>query len=210
MGDVMRAGSLILLFGLVAWPSMGVAAASAPSGCGPAPSALDNPPEMIRVEGRIQSIELEARQDGDRLCFVERGNIDRPGIAPTIRIRPGETLRVRLFNGISDASVLRKTTPPGHATSAAGVAAMAEYFDVVSGAYHEPTGNTNLHFHGLEVKPVPPRISFPRAGRRRGAPARAPMRSPYRTISLPDSTGTTRISTARAKPRPCSDCRARS
>jgi FtsP/CotA-like multicopper oxidase with cupredoxin domain len=155
MGDVMRAGSLILLFGLVAWPSMGVAAASAPSGCGPTPSALDNPPEMIRVEGRIQSIELEARQDGDRLCFVERGNIDRPGIAPTIRIRPGETLRVRLFNGISDASVLRKTTPPGHATSAAGVAAMAEYFDVVSGAYHEPTGNTNLHFHGLEVKPVP-------------------------------------------------------
>src|SRR5262249_59954860 len=29
------------------------------------------------------------------------------------------------------------------------------YFDVVPGAYHDLTGNTNLHFHGLEVKPVP-------------------------------------------------------
>ena len=32
---------------------------------------------------------------------------------------------------------------------------MPGYFDVVPGAYHEPTGNSNLHFHGLEVRPVP-------------------------------------------------------
>ena len=153
----MRAVSVILLFGLVAWPSMASAASSvpAPLGCGPAPTALENPPEMARVDGRIQSIELEIRQDGDRLCFVDRGNSDRPGIAPTIRIRPGEILRVRLFNRINDASVLRKTTPPGHATDFPGVAGMPGYFDVVPGAYHEPTGNTNLHFHGLEVRPVP-------------------------------------------------------
>ncbi len=153
----MRAVSAILLFGLVVWPSMGSAASlvPAPSGCGPAPTSLENPPEMARVAGRIQSIELEARQDGNRLCFVDRGNSDRPGIAPTIRIRPGEILRVRLFNRINDASVLRKTTPPGHDTNAPGVAAMPGYFDVVPGAYHEPTGNTNLHFHGLEVRPVP-------------------------------------------------------
>ena len=129
--------------------------AAAPSGCGPAPTALENPPEMARVEGRIQSIELEIRQDGDRLCFVDRNNSDRPGIAPTIRIRPGEILRVRLFNRINDASVLRKTTPPGHATNFPGVPGMPGYLEVVPGAYHEPTGNTNLHFHGLEVKPVP-------------------------------------------------------
>ena len=76
---------------------------------------------MARVEDRIQSIELEVRQDGDRLCFVDRNSSDRPGIAPTIRIRPGEILRVRLFNRINDASVLRKTTPPGHATNIPGV-----------------------------------------------------------------------------------------
>jgi FtsP/CotA-like multicopper oxidase with cupredoxin domain len=110
---------------------------------------------MRRVEGRIQTIELEARQDGNRLCFVDRNSSDRPGIAPTIRIRPGEILRVRLFNRINDASLLRRTTPPGHVTDFPGVPEMPGYFDVKHGGYHEPTGNTNLHFHGLEVRPVP-------------------------------------------------------
>jgi FtsP/CotA-like multicopper oxidase with cupredoxin domain len=152
----MRIAFIILLFGLAAWPSPGSAASSMLSlGCGPAPTGLENPPEMARVDGRIQAIELEARQDGERLCFVDRNSSDRPGIAPTIRIRPGEIFRVRLFNRINDASVLRKTTPPGHATNFPGVAGMPGYFDVRAGAYHEPTGNTNLHFHGLEVRPVP-------------------------------------------------------
>ena len=153
----MRAVFAILLFGSMVWQSMGSAASSvpAPLGCGAAPTALENPPEMARVEGPIQSIELEIRQEGGRLCFVDRNNNDRPGIAPTIRIRPGEILRVRLFNRINDASVLRKTTPPGHATSFPGVADVPGYFDVVSGAYHEPTGNSNLHFHGLEVRAAP-------------------------------------------------------
>src|ERR1700716_294408 len=130
MGKMTRAVSVGLLFALVVWPSTGSATPSvppAPLGCGPAPTALENPPEMARVDDRIQSIELEIRQDGDRLCFVDRNNGDRPGVAPTIRIRPGEILRVRLFNRINDASVLRKTTPPGHLTN----------------------------FPGLEVKPVP-------------------------------------------------------
>src|SRR5258706_12527850 len=111
MGEVTRALSASLLFALVVWPSTGSTTPSAPPaplGCGPAPTALENPPEMARVDGRIQSIELEIRQDGDRLCFVDRNNGDRPGVAPTIRIRPGEILRVRLFNRINDASVLRK------------------------------------------------------------------------------------------------------
>jgi FtsP/CotA-like multicopper oxidase with cupredoxin domain len=157
MGEVMRAVFVTMLFGLVAWSSPGSAAAAAPAslGCGPAPTVLENPPEMARVAGRIQSIDLEIRQDGRRLCFVDRANSDRPGVAPTIRIRPGEILRVRLFNRINDASVLRDTTPPGHATDFPGVASVPGYFDVVSGAYHEPTGNTNLHFHGLETRPTP-------------------------------------------------------
>ena len=156
--EVTPAVCACLLLALIIWPSTGSTTSSvpsAPSGCGPAPTALENPPEMARVDGRIQSIELEIRQDGDRLCFVDRNNSDRPGIAPTIRIRPGEILRVRLFNRINDASVLRKTTPPGHATNFPGVPDMPGYFEVVPGDYHEPTGNTNLHFHGLEVKPMP-------------------------------------------------------
>src|SRR6202048_2057770 len=131
MGEGTRAVSVSLLLALVVWPSTGLTASSmlAPLGCGPAPTALENPPEMARVDGRVQSIELEIRQDGGRLCFVDRNNSDRAGIAPTIRIRPGEILRVRLFNRIDDASVLRKTTPPGHATNFPGVAGVPGYFD---------------------------------------------------------------------------------
>jgi FtsP/CotA-like multicopper oxidase with cupredoxin domain len=147
----------IFLLWSVAWPLSGSVASPLPPspGCGPAPAVLANPPEMNRVDGRVQSIELEARQDGERLCFVDRNNADRPGVAPTIRVRPGETLRVRLFNRITDPSVLRKTTPPGHATNFPGVSPTPGYFEVLPGAYHEPTGNTNLHFHGLEVRSVP-------------------------------------------------------
>src|SRR5438445_9815453 len=107
--DLMRGVCVILLFGLIAGPSTG-SASSMPAalGCGLKPTALDNPPEMARVDGRIQSLALEARQDGSRLCFVDLENSDRLGIAPTIRMRPGEILRVRLFNRINDASLLRK------------------------------------------------------------------------------------------------------
>jgi FtsP/CotA-like multicopper oxidase with cupredoxin domain len=154
---LMRSLLGIFLLWSVAWPSSGPVASPLPpsAGCGPAPAVLANPPEMKRVDGRVQSIELEARQDGERLCFVDRNNADRPGVAPTIRVRPGEILRVRLFNRITDPSVLRKTTPPGHATKFPGVSPTPGYFEVLPGAYHEPTGNTNLHFHGLEVRSVP-------------------------------------------------------
>jgi hypothetical protein len=37
----------------------------------PAPTILDNPPEMKRVVGRMQSIDLEMREDGNRLWFVD-------------------------------------------------------------------------------------------------------------------------------------------
>src|SRR4029077_13139319 len=125
VGEVTRAVSAGLLFALIVWPSTGSTAPSvspAPSGCGPAPTVLENPPEMARVKGRIQSIELEIRQDGGRLCFVDRGHVERPGIAPTIRTDPGDILRMRLLDRITDASVLRRTTPPGHATDVPGVA----------------------------------------------------------------------------------------
>jgi FtsP/CotA-like multicopper oxidase with cupredoxin domain len=110
---------------------------------------------MARVSGGVQSIDLEVRQEGERLCFVDRGNGDRPGIAPTIRVRPGEVLRVRLFNRIEDASPLKRLSTPGHPTDLAGVAPKPGYFEIVPGEYHEPTGSTNLHFHGLNSLPTP-------------------------------------------------------
>src|SRR3954464_213803 len=89
--EVTPAACACLLLALIICPSTGLTTPSVPSaplGCGPAPTALENPPEMVRVEGRIQSLELEIRQDTDRLCFVDRNYTYRPGIAPTIRIVP--------------------------------------------------------------------------------------------------------------------------
>ena len=55
MGKVTRALSVSLLLALVVWPSTGSTASPMPaqSGCGPVPTALENPPEMARVSGRI-------------------------------------------------------------------------------------------------------------------------------------------------------------
>ncbi|MDB5365531.1 MAG: multicopper oxidase, type 2 [Rhodospirillales bacterium] len=143
-------------FGLVAIAlAVAPAPAAAQAGCGPVPGALENPPEVARVAGGIQSLDLEVRQDGNRLCFVDRNSKDRPGIAPTIRVRPGETLRVRLFNRIHDVAPLRALSTPGHPTDIGGIPDTQGDFEVRPGAYHPPTGNTNLHFHGLEVRPVP-------------------------------------------------------
>ncbi len=151
----LRVLTAILSSGLVVWGLTAASSASAQSRCAPAPTVLENPPEMARVEGRVQSIDLEVRQDGDRLCFVDRGSTDRPAIAPTIRVRPGEVLRVRLFNGIKDVSPLKKLSTSGHPTDFSGVASEPGYFEILPGEYHEPTGNTNLHFHGLSVAPTP-------------------------------------------------------
>src|SRR5258705_1258957 len=120
----LRAATVIPWLALAAWTSPVCAApvSSAQSGCGPVPTILENPPEMGRVDGRVQSIDLEVRQDGDRLCFVDRGGNDRPGIAPTIRMRPGEVLRVQLFNQIKDVSPLKKLSTPGKPSDFAGVA----------------------------------------------------------------------------------------
>jgi hypothetical protein len=107
--------SAFLLFGIVELFSTASAetTTSPDAGCGAVPTVLENPPEMGRVDGRVQSIGLEVRQDGDRLCFVDRGSNDRPGIAPTIRMRPGEVLRVQLFDQIKDVSPLKKLSTPG-------------------------------------------------------------------------------------------------
>ncbi len=151
----LRVLTAILSSGVVAWALTTASPASAESRCAPAPTVLENPPEMARVDGRVQSIDLEVRQDGDRLCFVDRASNDRPGIAPTIRVRPGEVLRLQLFNGIKDVSPLKKLSTPGNPTDFAGVAPGPGYFEILPGQYHEPTGNTNLHYHGLSIPPTP-------------------------------------------------------
>src|SRR5882757_7885700 len=149
--------SAFLLFGIVELFSTASAetTTSPDAGCSAVPTVLVNPPEMGRVDGRVQSIDLEVRQDGDRLCFVDRGSNDRPGIAPTIRMRPGEVLRVQLFNQIKDVSPLKKLSTPGKPSDFAGVAPGLGYFNILPGKYHEPTGNTNLHYHGLSIPPTP-------------------------------------------------------
>jgi hypothetical protein len=66
----LRVTTAMLSLGLFACP-MSASAASPHLKCVPAPTILDNPPEMKRVVGRMQSIDLEVREDGNRLCFVD-------------------------------------------------------------------------------------------------------------------------------------------
>src|SRR6266702_8796046 len=73
----LRVLTAILSSGVVAWALTTASPASAESRCAPAPTVLEKPPEMARVDGRVQSIDLEVRQDG-RPAVLRRSREQRP------------------------------------------------------------------------------------------------------------------------------------
>jgi len=79
MREGSRAASVSLLLVLAVWPATGSAAVAAPVGCGPTPRVLENPPEMARVDSRIQS----------RTASGSASSIATTTIAPVLRQRFG-------------------------------------------------------------------------------------------------------------------------
>jgi suppressor of ftsI len=87
---------------------------------------LPDPP-AVRSEGGVAAMTLTAAQGSDeRNAFV----FDGRDIAPTIRVAPGDTLRIHYVNAL----------PPRARVAAQG----------------GPMHMTNLHFHGLGVSPLRP------------------------------------------------------
>ena len=94
---------------------------------GDAEHPVPSPPE-VRSQNRVASLTLHAALNTDgRGAFVYEGK----SIAPTIRISPGDTLKIDYVND-----------PPAHSKESCAISPCMDM--------------TNLHFHGLAISPQAP------------------------------------------------------
>jgi FtsP/CotA-like multicopper oxidase with cupredoxin domain len=105
----------------------------------PAPGASIPQPADLRSHDGELHLTLTIRSSGDGQGHLRYCYLDPEGHqAPTLRVRPGDTLYLRLLNQISP------TTAPIPSSSGSNACAGG----VMSAAA------TNLHFHGLSLPPV--------------------------------------------------------
>jgi FtsP/CotA-like multicopper oxidase with cupredoxin domain len=121
--------------------------------CGTGEPPRGHAPREIQSAAGALDITLTVRQDGDRLCYVAADNAE----APTLRMRPGDRVTIRLVNEIKDPAPLQlfqskdKLDEPNKP-----IENQAGFYPVISGMRHLPSGRTNLHLHGFPVPPVAP------------------------------------------------------
>src|SRR6185312_15122381 len=121
--------------------------------CGTGEPPRGHAPREIQSAAGALEITLTVRQDGDRLCYVAGDNAE----APTLRMRPGDHVTIRLVNEIEDPAPLQlfqskdKLDEPNKP-----IENQAGFYPVISGMRHLPSGRTNLHLHGFPVPPVAP------------------------------------------------------
>jgi len=140
-----------LLVGCAAWVVMPGPCAATPQATSdpctrPSAGSLLSDPAELRSSGGVLSLELTVRNhreaDGSiRYCYVTAAGEQ----SPTLRMRPGDLLVLRLKNELADLGPV-----PAHVHAGARPAAD---LDPCTSASMSLT-STNLHFHGLTVPPV--------------------------------------------------------
>jgi FtsP/CotA-like multicopper oxidase with cupredoxin domain len=111
----------------------------------PAPGSPVPEPRDLRSSGGVLNVELALRDyrgsDGRlKYCYLLPDGSE----APTLRVRPGDLLIVRLSNHLADPGA----PPPPRRPPATGA-----HDEMCTSGAMEPTA-TNLHFHGLALPPV--------------------------------------------------------
>ena len=105
----------------------------------PDPGASISEPAGLRSRGGELHVTLTIRSATDgqghtRYCYLDPEGHQ----APTLRVRPGDTLHLRLLNRISTTTAPAGAAAPGTPCAGGAMSASA----------------TNLHFHGLSIPPV--------------------------------------------------------
>lgn len=121
----------------------------------PAVGSLVPEPEDLRSHNGVLNVELTYRSFVDRsgatrYCYIYKDGSE----APTLRVRPGDLLILRLRN---DLPADMGSPPQPSALSAAHLVKMSDHHRMTKGecAGAEMTASsTNIHFHGLDVPPV--------------------------------------------------------
>jgi len=111
----------------------------------PAAGSLVGEPEDLHSSHGVLRVDLSYRSSVDRsgethFCYVARDGTE----APTLRVKPGDLLVLRLQNQEPIAESAASAVAPAHVHSAT---------QGCTSAAMTPTA-TNLHFHGLTVPPV--------------------------------------------------------
>jgi FtsP/CotA-like multicopper oxidase with cupredoxin domain len=155
---------LVIIAVLACSPARTIAQRAAPDLC-PRPAAGSAVPEPadLRSENGVLEVELAYRNftgaDGQtRYCYVSENGSQ----APTLRLKPGDVLILRLKNELTATSqttmATQHTAPKGQQ---AAPMVMGASGDLMSMTVTDPCANakmtpdsTNLHFHGLTVPAV--------------------------------------------------------
>jgi FtsP/CotA-like multicopper oxidase with cupredoxin domain len=104
-------------------------------------------PRDLRSKNGVLRVALRFRSSPDQFDHMRYCYIDQDGNqAPTLRVRPGDTLVISLKNEISESSPSQASTTPKNKL-------LGPKHDPCAGGAMSPVA-TNLHFHGLAVPPV--------------------------------------------------------
>ncbi len=141
------------------YPAVATAQKAADSCPRPAAGSIVPEPTDLRSENGVLELELAYRNfagaDGEtRYCYMSKDGSQ----APTLRLKPGDMLILRLKNELTATSLTKTTAVAGPTTGAMDMGASG---DSMSMAVANPCASakmtpesTNLHFHGLTVPAV--------------------------------------------------------
>lgn len=131
MSRCRRASCRSCLLALLAWlsvPGQALAADDCPDPIPPDIHDLPNPPELVAADGELLgTLTIAPALVTVRGCAVTSNVINGDYLAPTLRLRRKDTIRVRAVNEIGAAEVNIDGPQP-----------------------------TNIHYHGMDVSPKPP------------------------------------------------------
>jgi FtsP/CotA-like multicopper oxidase with cupredoxin domain len=143
-------GCMVLIAGAVAGAGRALAGGPQESSCPRPPAGIAVPePQDLRAEHGVLKVSLSVRNEREpdgstRFCYLLRDGAQ----APTLRMKPGELLILRLKNELSDTDRLAENVHAAHSHHAQGSSS-----DPCTRASMSLT-STNLHFHGLTLPPV--------------------------------------------------------
>ena len=108
-------------------------------------------PKVVKSEGGVLNVTLNLAVTPNtvagRVIRTANYNASIPG--PTLRVRPGDLLKIRLINNLA----LPGQTPPPQKIVPCGERTIAMTMDASMSSGPDPSLLTNIHTHGLQVSP---------------------------------------------------------
>ena len=138
------------------WPASAHAQSVASSICArPSAGSIVAEPEDLRSHNAVLNVELAYRQGldangGARYCYIAPDG----GEAPTLRVKPGDLVILRLKNEIPAGPSASARTAPHPSTRPANARPREMSMSAGCAGSQMTASATNVHFHGLDLPPL--------------------------------------------------------